>query len=161
MNREIILKAYALISDLTPLKSDCGSLCGKACCMPDDDGKGGVYLFPGEYEMLKDCAWGHIESDGFGPMLVCGGACERGRRPLACRVFPLTPFFNGEKWNVRLDARSKALCPLARSGVKGLDSEFARSVRSAVRLIADDAEGLAFLEKWQALEEEFRSFKLI
>jgi len=55
-----------------------------------------------------------------------------------------------------MDARSRAMCPLARSGVRGLDPDFARAVVKAIRLMAKDPEGAAFLEKWAALEEEYR-----
>ena len=41
-----VLTARALLSNLTPLKSDCGRLCGGACCQGDD--ATGMLLFPGE-----------------------------------------------------------------------------------------------------------------
>ena len=70
---------------------------------------------------------------------------------------PLTPVRgrNG-KWTVRLDARARAMCPLIQSGIGGLDSDFVRAVRDALRIIAGDPEGDAFLEKWHQLEEEYR-----
>ena len=52
--------------------TDCGLLCGAACCQPDEDGQGGVHLFPGERAGLEDCAWGRIVPGGLAPMLVCG-----------------------------------------------------------------------------------------
>ena len=48
MNAETLRRAKALLENETPLKTDCGALCGAACCRTDADGKGGVYLFPGE-----------------------------------------------------------------------------------------------------------------
>ena len=48
MNTDTVLQARALVGGLTPLKSDCGALCGAACCQADEDGQGGMYLFPGE-----------------------------------------------------------------------------------------------------------------
>ena len=54
MNRiEALLAARAVLEDVTPLKGDCGRVCGGACCEPDEDGKGGMLLFPGE-ETLYD-----------------------------------------------------------------------------------------------------------
>ncbi len=52
MNKEILERAYAAIGDLTPMLTDCGAMCEAACCEADEDGQGGVYLFPGEKELL-------------------------------------------------------------------------------------------------------------
>ena len=57
---------------------------------------------------------------------------------------------------MRLDARARAMCPLVNSGIGGLNPDFTRAVRDALRHIAKDPEGDAFLEKWAALEEEYR-----
>ena len=157
MKRETLLSAYAAIGDLTPMRQDCGALCGAACCQPDEDGQGGVHLFPGEAELLSDCGWGRIQPAGLAPMLVCVAPCDRERRPLGCRIFPLTPVRgkNG-RWTVRMDARARAMCPLVRSGIGGLDPDFVRAARNALRIIAADPEGDAFLEAWHALEDAYR-----
>lgn len=91
MDNNLILRAREMIGDLTPMLSDCGAYCGAACCEPDEDGQGGVYLFPGEETLMQDVGWGRLETDRFGAMLVCHGPCSREQRPLACRIFPLTP----------------------------------------------------------------------
>ncbi len=157
MDASTIMRAYAALGDLTPMLTDCGLLCSAACCRPDEDGQGGVHLFPGERAALGDCAWGRIVPGGLAPMLVCEGPCERDRRPLGCRIFPLTPVRGRSgKWTVRMDARARAMCPLARSGVGGLDPAFVRAARDALRVVAEDPEGEAFLERWFHLEEEYR-----
>ena len=93
----------------------------------------------------------------FAPVMLCTGTCERERRPLGCRIFPLTPVRGRDgAWTVRMDARARAMCPLVRSGVRGLDPDFVRAVRRALRIIAEDPDGDAFLEKWRRLEEEYR-----
>lgn len=152
-----IMRAYEIIGDRTPLFTDCGAICDAACCKADDDDQGGVFLFPGERELLEDCFWGKIVRHSFGPMLMCAGPCERDKRPLGCRIFPLTPVRgkNG-KWTVRLDVRARPVCPLVSSGISGLNPEFVRAVRDALRVIAETEEGDAFLEKWAALEEAYR-----
>ena len=101
MNPENLIRAYAILGDLTPMMTDCGMLCGAACCQADEDGQGGVHLFPGERARLEDCNWGWI-------------------RP------------------------------------GGLDPAFVRAARDALRAVAEDPEGDAFLERWHALEEEYR-----
>lgn len=157
MDTSTILRAYGALGDKTPMLEDCGRLCGAACCQPDADGQGGVHLFPGERALLEDCDWGCIRPAGLAPMLVCEGPCRRERRPLGCRIFPLTPVRGKSgRWTVRMDARARAMCPLARSGVGGLDPEFVRAARDALRIVAGDPEGEAFLERWLQLEEEYR-----
>lgn len=157
MNPETILQARGILGDLTPMLSDCGALCGAACCRPDADGQGGVYLFPGEEALMEGCGWGRVVPDAFAPMLVCDGPCDRERRPLACRIFPLTPVRGDSgRWSVRMDARARAMCPLACRGLRALDPRFPRAARDALRLIAEDGEGEAFLARWLALEEEYR-----
>ena len=157
MPTQALLRAYAILGDATPMQADCGLLCGAACCQPDADGQGGVHLFPGEEALLRDCAWGRIAPDAFAPMLVCDGPCERARRPLGCRIFPLTPVRGKSgRWTVRLDARARAMCPLVSSGIGGLDPAFVRAARDALRAVAEAEAGEAFLERWLALEEEYR-----
>jgi len=156
MERELLLRALDAIGERTPMLTDCGLRCGAACCSPDEDEQGGVYLFPGEEPLLNGAPWGHFESDDFAPMLVCDGPCDRDHRPLACRIFPLTPVRNAEgKWTVRMDIRAQAMCPLTRSGTRGLDPEFVRGVIRAMRVIAKDPDGQAFLERWEALEASY------
>lgn len=157
MHPDILLRAREAIGDTTPMRMDCGALCNAACCQPDADSQGGVYLFPGEEALLADCAWGRILPSDFAPMLVCEGPCDRAERPLGCRIFPLTPVRGRDgRWTVRMDVRARAMCPLTFSGLSGLDPAFLRAVRDALRVVAEDPEGDAFLEKWRALEEEYR-----
>lgn len=163
MTAELILRAYAEIGGCTPMKTDCGVLCGAACCAADEDGQGGVALLPGEENFLKGIPWGRTEYDAQTdrPMLMCTDFCDRNLRPFLCRIFPLCPVTgkNG-KWTVRMDARARAVCPLSGHGLNGLDPEFVRGTVRAVRIIAEDPEGEAFLKKWSAIEAEFRSFTL-
>ena len=157
---DTLLSAYAAIGDLTPLERDCGELCGAACCQQDADGQGGVHLFPGEEELLRDIDWGSIEPrlpGALAPILQCGFACDRDRRPLGCRIFPLTPVIGKDgAWTVRMDVRARPMCPLCMSGVRGLNRDFVLAVRNAIRIIAETAEGDAFLRRWAALEDAFR-----
>ena len=162
MDISVIIQARAIIGEMTPMDFDCGCLCEKACCQPDEDGQGGVYLFPGEEALMSSCSWCHIDAptDSIAPIAMCDGPCRRDDRPLACRIFPLTPVKSGGKWKLRMDARARAMCPLVRSGISAVNPEFARAVLKAVRLMASDPQGEAFLEKWQALEDQYRDFRL-
>lgn len=159
MNIEIIRRAYEAIGEKTPMESDCGSLCSAACCFTDEDDQGGVNLLPGEEKQLQEIGWGKIDRDPHmdAPMLMCTDMCEREIRPFLCRIFPLCPVIGKSgKWTVRMDARARAVCPLTRGGLNGLDPEFVRGCAKAVRIIAEDPEGEEFLTKWAAIEAEFR-----
>ena len=50
---EAVLRARELLRDVTPLRRDCGQICGAACCGCDEDGQGGMLLLAGE-ERLYD-----------------------------------------------------------------------------------------------------------
>lgn len=159
MQTDTILRAYQAIAEYTPMRTDCGQLCSAACCQTDADGQGGVCLLPGEETQLKDISWGEIVHDEQMnvPMLMCSDMCERELRPFLCRIFPLCPVIGESgKWTVRMDARSRAVCPLSASGLNGLDPDFVRGCARAVQIIAKDPDGEAFLKKWSAIEAEFR-----
>lgn len=156
MDFEILRRAYDAIGEATPMTTDCGAICAAACCKTDADGQGGVCLLPGEDVCA---AWGKISHDPQmdAPMVMCSGMCEREKRPFLCRIFPLCPVIGKSgKWTVRMDARARAVCPLASSGLSGLEPNFVRGCASAVRILAEDPEGEAFLRRWSAIEAEFR-----
>ena len=159
MQFETIQKAYQAIADKTPMRTDCGMLCGAACCATDEDGQGGVCLLPGEEKQLSDINWGKVVHDDQmdAPMLMCTDMCNREIRPFLCRIFPLCPVIGKSgKWTVRMDARARAVCPLSGSGLNGLDPDFVCSCAKAVQIIAEEADGEAFLKKWAEIEAEFR-----
>ena len=159
MKHELILAAYEAFGDKTPQTYDCGSLCGAACCKCETEAQGGVDLLPGEETLLEGVNWAEIARDDMmdAPMLMCNAFCEREKRPFLCRIFPLCPAMGKSgKWSVRMDARARALCPLSGSGLNGLDPDFVKAAVKAVRIIASDPEGEAFLKKWADIEAEFR-----
>ena len=161
IDQNILLRARALLEDVTPQLADCGKLCGAACCQSDEDGLGGMFLFPGEESLIGDADWAHIAPNralGGCKLLTCEGRCDREQRPLACRIFPLTPtaLKNGG-FGVRIDRRSFAVCPLAVGGLPGLDPQFVHAVRDAISLIATDPAGASFLRAYAKLERQFAS----
>ena len=159
MQLDTILRAYAAIGERTPLCSDCGVLCGAACCESDGDGQGGVDLLPGEIELIGNAEWMETSHDPSmdAEMIVCTAMCEREKRPFLCRVFPMCTVVGRDgRWTVRMDARARAMCPLTRGGVRGLDPQFVRGCVRAVRILAEEEGGADFLARWAAIEEEFR-----
>ena len=95
---------YRLSEKVTPLRSDCGLLCGKLCCQPGKTVNLGMYLFPGEEVMYtgredwlaweqRDPTEDYFPSSWTKPLyfISCTKPCPRAGRPLICRFFPLAP----------------------------------------------------------------------
>lgn len=164
----LYLQLYRLFDGVTPVPADCGALCGKACCRGDD---GGMYLFPGEervYSLLQP-DWIKIEDSDFTyefngtekhvPIAFCNGRCDRYQRPLACRIFPLTPYLEKGKLSVITDPRSKAVCPLGKAlTLDDYDRAFVRNVRNCFILLSKNPEFRAFLEEYSQYLDEFLRF---
>ena len=101
---EIYNHLYQITASSTPLKTNCGELCGSACCRPGKHEDLGMYLYPGEEAMFTRredwLAWEEHNPADYnfpaswkGPVYFvrCNGVCPREMRPLACRFFPLAP----------------------------------------------------------------------
>ena len=153
-----VRRAYACLAAQTPLLTDCGRLCGGACCKGDE--QTGMLLFPGEEALLASCSFGrvipaHFELAGRSVQLfICDGTCARESRPLACRLFPLFLHFRQDGTpRVKLDSRARAVCPLCRYGLVGLSEDFVAAAKDAYAALLADDDCAAFL---RALDEAFR-----
>lgn len=124
-------KLYRIIGDKTPLKSDCGVLCGSACCK--GDAGTGMLLFPGEKTNLNV-----IRENGV-KIAVCNGICDRESRPLSCRIFPLFPVMEDGKIRIIPDLRGSSVCPLvANSDYVRFNKSFLRRLKKAGRILYSD-----------------------
>ncbi len=110
---------YKKLENVTPLKVDCGKLCKGACCK--GDGESGMYLFPHEEVMYDGTeSWLKIYDSEFFfrdkpvKIAICNGTCDRRKRPLSCRIFPL---FVDEHNKITKDLRAKAVCPLIKADI--------------------------------------------
>ncbi len=92
---------------------------------------------------------------GKSPLLVCSDACPRKERPLACRIFPLTPYGREGKLTVRIDPRARPLCPLYTSGKAGLAAEFVGAVTQAMNLLWQSETQRAFIEETSGKIDEY------
>lgn len=123
-----------IIGDKTPLKKDCGTVCGAACCKGDKDT--GMLLFPFEETTLTV-----NEKDGV-RLAVCDGSCKRYERPLSCRIFPFFPYVTAQgKIAVIPDIRGVNVCPLVSNFSEvQFDRGFLWRVKKVGRLLyADEA----------------------
>ncbi len=147
---------YALLGDLTPLTADCGEVCSAACCKGSDTE--GMLLFPDEAVHLS-CA-DRVTRQNERELYVCDGTCDREKRPLSCRLFPLFPIVtDGGRIRAVYDPRAYRVCPLVQlqDNVR-LDRRFVRAVRAVGRRIAADPAGLAFLKEQTAEIKEINRF---
>lgn len=145
MKKDIISRAKAVLLPYTPLNTDCGLVCDKACCKGDKET--GMLLFPGE-----DTPFSVKEKDG-ARLCVCGGSCNRNERPLACIIFPFFPYMSEDgKIKAKADVRGIKLCPLVSLADEVLFSKiFLRRVSRAGRILAKDEECRKFL--WETSRE--------
>ena len=165
----IYLQLYRMFDRATPAKSDCGTLCDRICCRGDE---GGMYLFPGEKSVyrLLDPDWIKIEQSDFCyswngttkylPIAFCNGECDRYQRPLACRIFPLTPVLDDEgKLQVIVDPRAKPMCPLAKVWeLDDFEPQFITNVERSFRLLLKNREFYAFMQEYTKYIKEFCKF---
>ena len=157
-----IEEALAILEKVTPLNTDCGLLCGAACCFDESDAGGQVWLFPDEEDTPRD--WAEIAQTRM-PVtqrkvkaINCKKMCNRNLRPFLCRIFPLVPYYSQrrERWDVRMDRRAWMLCPLSRSGIRGLNPEFVAAAREAVTILSKDPESEAFMKCVSEEENAYR-----
>lgn len=124
-----LVEARTRLQSVTPLKTNCGKLCGGACCQSDETGENGMLLFPFEDKLYQKPIEGFVfrllpddtlVKGGF--RLVCEGVCPREHRPLACRLFPLRIRVEHDVVSLatqavaELDPRAWMVCPLLEAG---------------------------------------------
>ena len=156
---DALFRAREKLNSVTPLKRDCGRVCGSRCCGSLEGEETGMLLFPGEDILYRDTEEWKILQAPAGPMVVCPGTCSRENRPLACRLFPLLPVIRNGAVRVAMDRRAYAVCPLARQGIRALDPEFTEAVREAGKILAEDGKQRRFLEMLTEEQDELKQLR--
>ncbi|MCG8401167.1 MAG: hypothetical protein MJA84_06175 [Firmicutes bacterium] len=152
LSSRIYRHLYNATANPTPIRKNCGELCGRACCRPAPRGELGIYLFPGEETMFSRrenwLTWEEHDPVEHGfpvswnePVYFvrCSGSCPREMRPLACRFFPLAPHLNRDG-SLRLIYETLDLpyrCPLITSGTP-LEPRFINMVETAWEILLRD-----------------------
>lgn len=160
--RRLYSRLYAYLDAATPLETDCGLLCGAACCEGEERG---MLLYPGEEALFaRPFGWGRVLSAGFSLgggqgalFLTCQGACDRRERPLACRMFPLVPYKKpGSGVRVVFDARGADICPLIRGKKElPLSGRFIKRVQNSARVLAKHKSPARFIEAQSELIDDY------
>lgn len=150
---------YRLLDEVTPLKADCGHLCDCACCKGDEEE--GMYLFPHEEVMYDGSeSWLKIYDSDFifkgkpVKIAICDGTCERSKRPLSCRIFPL---FTDENKKVIVDIRGRSVCPLVKAKIplKQYDPMFLKNIRHVFNMLGNVKTTREYLEETRKIIKEF------
>ncbi len=150
-------RARERLEKVTPLESDCGRICGAACCRSLEGEETGMLLFPGEEDFYRDKPGWKILKGSAGNVVVCPGTCDRRERPLSCRLFPLLPLLREGKVRTGMDQRARAVCPLFSSGLKGISEAFRKAVRETGEILAETDEGREMLIKLTEMQDELKS----
>lgn len=160
MNESIISEKtyraiYRLLNRVSPIDSDCGMLCGAACCMAEDNEEEmGIYLLPGEEALFKEEAswfeWRTQSSEEYGfpeswddeiPFIKCKTPphCSRPDRPIQCRTFPLMPYLSedGELEMLYNDNELPYFCPLIEEEIP-LNDDFVKATRTVWKRLLRD-----------------------
>lgn len=162
--------AREALGDLTPLKRDCGRLCGAACCQPDETGENGMLLFPFEDNFYRRPIEGFpfrlVDDDTLfkgGKRLICEGTCPREHRPLACRIFPLRIRIQTDALGdaahavAEPDPRAWCVCPLLeQGGLRAMDRRFTDAVAAAGDALIQNVYMLEALHNEQRMMDEMR-----
>ena len=166
--RKALEAARAETETLTPLKMNCGRLCGGACCQDDESGQNGMLLFPYEETFyakpIPGFAFRLLPDDTLvkgGKRLVCRGSCPREHRPLACRLFPLRVRVEGDGDQAHavaeLDPRAWAVCPLLeKGGLRAMSGDFIAAVERAGNCLIGNVDMLEALYREQSMLDEMR-----
>lgn len=154
MKKEIVIKScYSLLRRKTPLKSDCGKICNGKCCAGDE--KTGMIIFPGEEDMIDENMKIFKNSAGYS-VAVCNGSCDRNKRPLACRIYPLFPLHVSEDGETLIKTvfDYRADCPLCQGGYE-FDKGFIKAVRRVGKFLLLNEETA---EVYRKLSSEFDEY---
>lgn len=150
---KLYLKINRILGDLTPLKVDCGQLCGGACCKGDTTI--GMRLFPFEESTLNV-----TDTEDGVRLAVCDGTCNRAQRPLSCRIFPFFPTVDERgKVYVEPDYRACRLCPLI-SHIDEIefDRRFFKALKKVGKILAKNKECLDFLLETTREIDTYKAF---
>lgn len=155
---------YRVLNRVSPLETDCGELCGAACCTAElkaAEGEGrdgapemGIYLLPGEDKLFDKhedwLSWSSENAEDYDfPESWRGKVffvrcktppkCPREKRPIQCRTFPLLPHIDedGVLSLVYNDLELPYRCPLIEEEIPLEDRFYKATLTAWKHLIRD------------------------
>ena len=157
LTKEQYEKIYKMLDKVSPIDTDCGLLCGAACCTIGKTAGAeemGIYLLPGE-EKLHDrkddwLSWSVEKAEDYEFPDSWKGAlyfvrcvdpphCPREKRPIQCRSFPLLPHLdeNDVLSMVYNDYDIPYRCPLIDDEIP-LNDDFVETTLKAWAMLIED-----------------------
>ena len=154
---DVILTCYSLLRKETPLKEDCGKICNGKCCKGDENT--GMIIFPGEENFLDE----NIkikETKGGVKIAVCNSTCDRNKRPLSCRIYPLFPLMT-ETGKIKTIIDIRANCPLKDDDYKFQKSFIRKVKRVGKYLLLNEETKVVYLELSEEINEQIELLKIL
>ena len=153
---KIIESCYSQLRKVTPLDFDCGKICNGKCCKGDE--KTGMIVFPGEEKFIDENMKIYKNEDG-DTVAVCNGSCDRNKRPLACRIYPLFPLLvdseGKDKVEVIFDYRAD--CPITEGNYK-ISRRFEKAVRRVGGYLLLNEETKAYYKELSQIQTDYLKF---
>ncbi|MBO5857165.1 MAG: hypothetical protein J6Q87_02850 [Clostridia bacterium] len=154
---DVILTCYSLLRKETPLSFNCGKICNGKCCKGDE--KTGMILFPGEEKFLDENIKIKETEDGL-KIAVCNGSCDRNKRPLSCRIYPLFPIVT-EDGKIKTIIDLRADCPLKSCDYKFQKSFIRKVKRVGKYLLLNEETKALYMELSDEITEQIELMSLL
>ena len=150
---KVIESCYSQLRKVTPLNFDCGKICDGKCCKGDE--KTGMILFPGEEKFIDESMKIFKNEEG-DTVAVCNGSCDRNKRPLACRIYPLFPLLTSSEGKdmVKVIFDYRADCPIVEEGYE-INRRFEKAVRRVGKYLLLNEETKEYYKELSQLQEDY------
>jgi hypothetical protein len=150
---KVIESCYSQLRKVTPLDFDCGKICDGKCCKGDE--KTGMIIFPGEEKFIDESMKIFKNKEG-DTVAVCNGSCDRNKRPLACRIYPLFPLLTTSegKDRVKVIFDYRADCPIVEEGYE-INRRFEKAVRRVGKYLLLNEETKEYYKELSQLQEDY------
>lgn len=150
---KVIESCYSQLRKVTPLDFDCGKICDSKCCKGDE--KTGMIIFPGEEKFIDESMKIFKNEEG-DTVAVCNGSCDRNKRPLACRIYPLFPLLISSegKDRVKVIFDYRADCPIVEEGYE-INRRFEKAVRRVGKYLLLNNETKEYYKELSQLQEDY------
>lgn len=150
---KVIESCYSQLRKVTPLEFDCGKICNGKCCNGDE--KTGMIIFPGEEKFIDENMKIFKNGDG-DTVAVCNGSCDRNKRPLACRIYPLFPLLTEKegKTTVEVVFDCRADCPITK-GEYDINRKFKKAVKRVGKYLLLNEETKRYYKELSQMQTDY------
>ncbi len=150
---KVIESCYSYLRKVTPLEFDCGKICNGKCCKGDENT--GMIIFPGE-ESFVDKNMKIFKNEDGDTVAVCNGNCDRNKRPLACRIYPLFPLLvtSEGKDAVKVIFDCRADCPITEGNYE-ITRRFEKAVRRVGKYLLLNEDTKAYYKELSQVQSDY------